>query len=191
MEPIRIPSRPDDVMGQWSEATNQRRDIDTGRLGELYLRHADEAARLAYLLTGDHALAEDLVQEAFIRLAGRLVHLRDPDAFHAYLRRTVVNLANSHFRRRRVERAYLEREQGGAYAQPGPGSDRSVEERDHLWQALGQLPVRQRAAIVLRFYEDLSESSIAELLRCRPGTVKSLLSRGLEALREQIRNEDR
>jgi RNA polymerase sigma-70 factor (sigma-E family) len=172
-------------------AADQGRETDTGRLGELYLRHADGAARLAYLLTGDHALAEDLVQEAFIRLAGRLVHLRDPEAFHAYLRRTVVNLANSHFRRRRVERAYLERERGVVSGRPGSGAERSVEDRDHLWAALEQLPERQRAAIVLRFYEDLSESSVAELLRCRPGTVKSLLSRGLQALREQIRAEDR
>src|SRR6266581_5976856 len=82
---------------------------DTGRLGELYVRHADDAVRLAYLLTGDRALAEDLVQDAFVKLAGRLAHLRDPDAFDAYLRRTVVNLANSHFRRKRLERAYVER----------------------------------------------------------------------------------
>src|SRR2546430_15245305 len=92
-----------------SEAVDRRRDIDTGRLGELYLRHADEAVRLAYLLTGDHAPAEDLVQDAFARLAGRLVHLRDPGAFHADLRSTVLHLNTSHFRRRRVERASLER----------------------------------------------------------------------------------
>src|SRR6184192_809214 len=88
------------------------RDVDAGSLGELYLRHADDAVRLAYLLTGDRDLAEDLVQDAFVRLAVRLVHLRDPDAFHAYLRRTVVNLSHSHFRRKKVERAYLERERG-------------------------------------------------------------------------------
>src|SRR2546430_17547386 len=80
---------------------------DTGRLGELYVRHADDAIRLAYLLTGDRALAEDLVQDAFVRLAGRLAHLPDPGAFEAYLRRTVANLRNSHFRRRKVERRDL------------------------------------------------------------------------------------
>src|ERR687887_898790 len=85
---------------------------ETGRLGDLYLRHADEAVRLAYLLTGDRHLAEDLVQDTFVKLAGRLVHLRDPGAFHAYLRRTVVNLTNSHYRRKRLERAYLRRERG-------------------------------------------------------------------------------
>src|SRR5437588_10602578 len=89
---------------------------DSGRIGELYLRHADAAVRLAYLLTGDLALAEDLAQDAFVRLAGRLVHLRDPDAFSAYLRRTVVNLSRSHFRRKRVERRYLQRAGHGATA---------------------------------------------------------------------------
>src|ERR671933_2677181 len=81
-----------------------------GRLADLYERHAADAVRLAYLLTVSRPVAEDLVQDAFVKLAGRLAHLRDPDAFEAYLRRTVVNLANSHFRRRRVERSFLERE---------------------------------------------------------------------------------
>src|SRR5438552_12969086 len=84
---------------------------DSGRIGELYLRHADAAVRLAYLLTGDRALAEDLVQDAFVRLAGRLVHLRDPGAFDAYLRKTVVNLSHSYLRRKRVEGMYLKRAQ--------------------------------------------------------------------------------
>src|SRR3954471_3069999 len=85
---------------------------ETGRLGDLYLRHADGAVRLAYLLTGDMGLAQDLAQDAFVKLAGRLVHLPDPGAFDAYLRRTVVNLANSYFRRKRVERSYLRRAKG-------------------------------------------------------------------------------
>ena len=168
---------------------NERPDVDTGKLGELYLRHADDAVRLAYLLTGDRSLAEDLVQEAFVRLAGRLVHLRDPEAFPAYLRRTVVNLANSHFRRRKVERTYLERERSQVAASATRTPDGGVEDRDQMWQALEDLPPRQRAAIVLRFYEDLPESAIAELLQCRPGTVKSLLSRGLEGMRGRIRGE--
>src|SRR5437764_13916041 len=83
--------------------------VEGGRLAELFLQHGDGAIRLAYLLTGDRALAEDLVQDAFVKLAGRLVHLRDPGAFDGYLRRTVVNLTNSSFRRKRLERAYLRR----------------------------------------------------------------------------------
>lgn len=164
----------------------ERRTTEGGRLAELYLRHADWAVRLSYLLTGDRALAEDLVQDAFVRLAGRLAHLRDPEAFEAYLRRTVVNLARSHHRRKRVERRWLEREKGALrpqQAQPDLG------EREELWQALMRLSARQRAAIVLRFYEDLPERRVAEILGCRPGTVKSLVSRGLHALRGEIRGE--
>jgi RNA polymerase sigma-70 factor (sigma-E family) len=163
---------------------------DTGRLGELYLRHASDAVRLAYLLTGDLGLAEDLVQDAFIRVAGRLVHLRDPSAFDAYLRRTVINLSRSTFRRRRVERAYVARERG-AIGSETRWPEGSVEDRDALWRALGRLSDRQRVAIVLRFYEDLSERQVADILKCRPGTVKSLVSRGLETLRTQIEGEDR
>lgn len=163
---------------------------DTGRLGELYARHADDAVRLAFLLTGDRGLAEDLVQDAFVRLAGRLVHLRDPGAFDAYLRRTVLNLTNSHFRRKRVERAYLARARGAIGTQEGR-SDPSVEDRDALWRALGRLSKRQRVAIVLRFYEDLSEREVSEILKCRPGTVKSLVSRGLATLRNEIEGESR
>jgi RNA polymerase sigma-70 factor (sigma-E family) len=174
-----------------SEALDQRRDTGDGRLGELYLRHVDGAVRLAYLLTGERALAEDLVQDAFVRLAGRLVHLRDPGAFDAYLRRTVVNLCNSQFRRRKVERAYLQRTRNAGDAHAAPWPEGSVEDRQELWRALGRLSGRQRTAIVLRFYEDLPERRIAEILRCRPGTVKSLLSRGLETLRNEIRGEDR
>jgi RNA polymerase sigma-70 factor (sigma-E family) len=174
------------------QATGERPATETGRLGELYREHAEPALRLAYLLTGERALAEDLVQEAFVRVAGRFVHLRDPDAFAAYLRRAVVNLANSHFRRRRVERAYLTRAKTEAGVGAGAGStDPMVEDRDRLWHALETLPDRQRAAIVLRYYEDMSEARIAELLQCRPGTVKSLLSRGLEAMRTEIGGDER
>jgi RNA polymerase sigma-70 factor (sigma-E family) len=169
--------------------TAPREAVEGGRgtLAELYQAHADRARRLAYLLTGDRAVAEDLVQDAFIRLAGRLAHLRDPGAFEAYLRRTVVNLSNSHFRHRRVERAHLDRQGGDPDAGVEPVA--AFEARDALWAALGSLSDRQRAAIVLRYYEDLPDARIAEILGCRVGTVKSLVSRGLEALREDIHRD--
>jgi len=157
-----------------------------GKLGRLYERHAPAAARLAYLLTGDRALAEDLVQEAFVKLVGRFADLRDPSAFEAYLRRTVVNLARMHFRRRRRERAYLERERQLPLA-ARPQTD--VATHQDMREALLTLPERQRAAVVLRFYEDLSELQIADVLKCRPGTVKSLLARGKEGLRGQMRGD--
>jgi RNA polymerase sigma-70 factor (sigma-E family) len=141
---------------------------------------------LAYLLSGDRALAEDLVQDAFVKLAGRLAHLRDPDAFDAYLRRTVVNLANSHWRRKRLERAYLERQRGTVRPVP---TEPDVGSREALWKALQKLSERQRAAIVLRYYEDLSEQQVADILGCRQGTVKSLVSRGLDILRTEVSRE--
>jgi RNA polymerase sigma-70 factor (sigma-E family) len=157
-----------------------------GRLGELYEAHAPEAARLAYLLTGDRALAEDLVHEAFVRLFGRFRDLRHPQAFRAYLRTTVVNLARSHFRRRRVERAYLERE--GRAVDPAPAPDPGG--REEMWAALQRLRPRQRAAVVLRYYEDLTEAQTAEVLGCAVGTVKSLVSRGLDQLRMELSRGD-
>ncbi len=169
--------------------TERRERAATGRLGELYLRYADDATRLAYLLTGDRALAEDLVQDAFVRLGGRLAHLRDEAAFEAYLRRTVVNLSRSYFRRRKVERAYLERSTPDRSGPP-PAERPNTEDRDAMWLALGRLPTRQRTALVLRFYEDLPERQIAEILRCPVGTVKSLISRGLNALRKQLGGEE-
>src|SRR5262245_13830358 len=153
-----------------------------GRLADLYARHGPAASRLAYLLTGDRATAEDLVQEAFVRVFGRFRDLRDPDAFEWYLRRTLVNLANSHFRRLRTEREYVRRRR---VESPAP-SIPDVASRDEMWRALQRLPARQRGAIVLRFYEDLSEAATAEVLRCPAGTVKSLVSRGLARLRTEV-----
>ena len=159
--------------------------IEGGVLAELYARHAGEALRLAYLLTGDAPLAEDLVQDAFVRLAGRLLHLRDPGGFHAYLRTTVVNLARSHFRRRAVERRFIARQ-----AEPRPVEQPDLSDREALRRALLALPIRQRTAVVLRYFEDLSEAQTAELMRCRRPAVKSLVSRGMSALRATL-GEDR
>jgi RNA polymerase sigma-70 factor (sigma-E family) len=154
-----------------------------GRLGLLYQQHAAEAGRLAYLLTGDSELARDLVQEAFLRMFGRFHELRNPDAFHWYLKKTIVNLARSHFRRQQVERVYVESRQGGLPVEP------DVDARRDLWTALLGLSAQQRAALVLRFYEDLTEVRTAEVLDCPVGTVKSLVSRGLARLREELSRE--
>lgn len=163
-------------------AVTHETSLERSGLGDLYVRHAPEGIGLAFLLTGDRALAEDLVQEAFARLVGRLGHLREPQAFGAYLRRTIVNLVTSYFRHRRVERAYLERVAGRREVQTNPNSE--LDERMH--EALLGLPKRQRAAIVLRFYEDLSDVQTAEILRCSAGTVRSLVSRGMQTLRSEL-----
>ena len=154
--------------------------IEGDRLSDLYRLYADDAIRLAYLITGDRALAEDLVPDAFVRLAGRLLHLRGIGGFEAYLRRTVVNLANSHFRRRKVERRYQERE--ASMLRP-TRQDPDLPTSHAARAALLQLPPRQRTAIVLRFYVDLSEAQTADVMGCRRGTVKALVSQGLDKLR--------
>ena len=107
----------------------------------------------------------------------------DPGAFQWYLRRTIVNLVRSHFRRVRVERAYL---QARAQERQEPAEPPDPGMRQELWQALLALPERQRTAIVLRFYEDMSEGRIAEVMGCPAGTVKSLISRGKERLRTTV-----
>jgi len=157
----------------------------TGRLADLYRLHAREAMRLAFLITGDEAAAEDLAHDAFIKVAGRFGDLRDPSAFGPYLKRTVINLANSRFRRRKVERTYVE-SRGNAESLPTVSVEHDPIEREQMWSALLRLPARQRAAIVLRFYEDLTEQQTADLMACPVGTVKSLVSRGLDALREVV-----
>jgi RNA polymerase sigma-70 factor (sigma-E family) len=159
------------------------RELRTSRkVAAAYEAHAAGLGRLAYLLTGDAALAEDLVQEAFVRTFARFVQLRQPEAVGTYLRRTVVNLARKQFRRAKKERASA----GGAGMTLDLAAQPDVELREQLWAAMRELPYRQRAALVLRFYEDRSEREIARCLGCRVGTVKSLLHRALTTLREQI-----
>ncbi|HEX9377884.1 MAG TPA: SigE family RNA polymerase sigma factor [Actinomycetota bacterium] len=156
-------------------------------MAQLYAVHIDEAFRIAYLLTGNRQLAEDLAQDGFLRLMGRLVHLRPSVDFGAYLRRTVVNLVNSHYRRRRVEQRYLQRE-GGMPPPDAKGPD--LGDRDRMRLALLTLPRRQRTAVVLRYYADLSDRQAAEIMGCRPSTVRALVSRGMASLRSQVGGSD-
>ena len=160
--------------------------IEARNLGELYAAHAPGAIRLAYLMTGDRQLAEDLVQDAFIKVAGRFRHLRSRDNFGAYLRATVVNLSRGHFRRKRTEDAYLQAEKG----RPSPSQALpDVGLQSEMSRALRLLPHRQRAAVVLRYYEDLSEHQAAELLGCSPDAVKSLTARAMRTLRNELRGD--
>jgi RNA polymerase sigma-70 factor (sigma-E family) len=134
--------------------------------------------RLAFGLTGDRWMAEDIAQTALAKayVAWRRVsRADDPDA---YLRRILVNASNRRFRRRRVT------EQPGdppETAVDGPAD--LVSERAALLTALRQLPPRQRAVVVLRYWEDLTDAQIAAALGCSPGTVRSQLSRALAKLR--------
>jgi RNA polymerase sigma-70 factor (sigma-E family) len=156
-------------------------------LAELYQQHAGSALRLAILLCGSRELAEDIVQDAFIRVGGRLRQIREPVAFAAYLRQCVINLVRSHYRHQAVARRFLEREKHQPERATVDPTD--FETRDALTHALQHIPERQREAIVCRFYLDYSERQTAELLGCPKGTVKSLVSRGLDNLRAQFPTE--
>jgi RNA polymerase sigma-70 factor (sigma-E family) len=162
-------------------------------LADLYRAESAHAVNLAYLLTGQRQLAEDLAQEAFVRVASRLRQV-SPDAFGAYLRQTVVNLVRSHYRHARVQRRYADRIGAAAemhrQAAEAPSLSTDAATREELWDALQALPARQREAIVCRFYLDLSEQQTADTLRVPVGTVKSATSRGLHSLRTALETEE-
>jgi RNA polymerase sigma-70 factor (sigma-E family) len=160
------------------------------KLEALYLRHGPEALRLAYLLTGERELAEDLAQEAFVRVARRFTGLRSADSFHWYLRRTVINLANSHLRRRRVERAHMKTLVSSTIVAASGANTPDVATRQAVRDAIGQLPARQRAVVVLRYYQDLTDEQIASVLGCPVGSVKSSLHRAAAILRQHLALEE-
>lgn len=147
---------------------------------DLYRNHGDAAYRLAYLLTGDRARAEDLVQEAFVRILGRVRQIREPGLLRAYLSRTIVNLAKNEYRRQGRLLSFLSSGRGAA---PASTSLPDVEVRDEVHCQLLKLPPRQRAALVLRYCEDLSEADVADALGTSPKAVRSLVGRGLETFR--------
>jgi RNA polymerase sigma-70 factor (sigma-E family) len=135
--------------------------------------------RLAFGLTGDRWAAEDIAQVTLARAYVAWRRVRRADDPDAYLRRILINASNRRFRRRRVAE------------QPGDLPETAVEgpadlvgERAVQLAALRQLPARQRAVVVLRYWEDLSDAQIAAALACSPGTVRSQLSRALAKLRE-------
>lgn len=137
--------------------------------------------RTAYVLTGSPAEAEDIVTDALSRALprwSRISHLSDPDA---HVRRMVVNAHVSRARRlRRRERP----------TPPPPEVDISagvgIEVRDVVWQACKSLPIDQRTAVVLRFYEGLDDAEIADLTGVREGSARSRVSRGVAALRAEL-----
>ncbi|MGR6322008.1 SigE family RNA polymerase sigma factor [Micromonospora soli] len=134
--------------------------------------------RTAFLLTRDWALAEDLLQTALARAweAWRRIE-GDPEP---YVRRIIVNANASWWRRRwRGEVPTADLPEVAVEADRYSGLD----DRDRLWRALGRLPRRQRAVLVLRYFEDLSDAEIAEVLACSVGTVKSQASRAVAKLR--------
>ncbi len=139
----------------------------------------------AYLLSGDRQRAEDLVQTALLKTYLAWPRLRDSRAVEAYVRRTMVTTSISWSRRR--WRGELST---GALPEAADGADgdrtADVDGRAELWPHLAALPARQRAVLVLRYYEDLTEPQVAEQLGCSVGTVKSQAHRALATLRDRL-----
>ena len=140
---------------------------------ELFRRRYEPMVRVAFLMVGSRAEAEDVVQDSFARVELRWNRLENPAG---YLHRCVVNRSHDMLRRRRLEQRFgrLRRD------------ETSELQADELGDALAALPPKRRAAVVLRYYAGLPEREIAEVLGVRPGTVKSMLHRALAQLREEI-----
>jgi RNA polymerase sigma-70 factor (sigma-E family) len=158
-------------------------DVDLRTFTQIFESQRHNALRLAYAMTGDAQLAEEVVAEAFARTfrqwsGGRV---RDPDA---YVRRAVVNEVRTAWRRLAVRRSYLARERHVEQT-TSSGIDR-IADADLLQRALASLPPRVRAVVVLRVVEDLSEQQTAAALGCSVGAVKGYLSRGLGKLRDTL-----
>jgi RNA polymerase sigma-70 factor (sigma-E family) len=151
---------------------------------EFVAAHVDELIRTAYLIVWDKAEAEDLVQECLLKVARRWPRIRRMEQPRAYARRILVNLALDGARHRARRRSELERDAPATPIAVDPLP--AIATRTDLLDALGQLSARQRAVLVLRFFNDLTEAQVAEVLGCSPGTVKSSASRGLARLRESL-----
>lgn len=158
------------------------------QLEGLYRAHYRDLVRMACLLVDRQEAAEEIVQDAFVRLHASLDRIEDPGRRVAYLRSIVMNLARDRLRHRGVVRRHAPRPEP-----PGAGADASTvrhEDAREVIEALGRLPERQREALVLRFYADCSPAEIAEAMGISGGAVKSHLHRAMKAMAEQL-GEDR
>ena len=144
-------------------------------LVEAYAGQRLGLVRLAYLVTGDRDAAEEVVQEAFVSTMRAWQTVREPGP---YVRRAVVNASRSWLRRRSLERRHAE--------SPADSTGPAPSAPDELWDVLARLNERQRAAIVLRYYEGLPDAEIATMLGCREATVRTTIHRALAALRREI-----
>jgi RNA polymerase sigma-70 factor (sigma-E family) len=152
----------------------------------LYVMHYSQLVRLAALLLDETAACEDVVQEAYVKLAStnRLSKLRDPDAGLAYLRTTVLNLARSSLRRRLVAAKHAP----VLHRRDSVDDDTAqIVDRTAIVRAMRTLPRRMREAVALRYYADLTEAQTANVMGVSVGAVKSYTSRGLERLAEQLK----
>lgn len=177
---IRSPGTPVDRGGRSGNSEQVRPAVSD--LTELFRERHVELVRLALLVVGDLATAEDVVQDAFEQLHRRWHTLRRQSSALDYVRSTVLNRGRSVLRRRGVARRYEPR-----IATPASVEDRSaVEQRSVFLDAFRLLPRRQREVLALRYYLDLSVADTAAVLRLSEGTVRSTASRGLAALARSL-----
>jgi RNA polymerase sigma-70 factor (ECF subfamily) len=156
---------------------------DEERYREFVAARSSALLRTAYLLMGDRGRAEDLLQTALTKTYLSWGRIRDRDAVEAYVRRTMVTTATSWWRRRWLRETPTDLMPDV----PAPGDLTGAHaERDALWQLLQGLPSMQRAVVVLRFYEDMTEAEVADALGIARGTVKSHTSRAFAALRTRL-----
>jgi RNA polymerase sigma-70 factor (sigma-E family) len=155
---------------------------------DLVAIHGQTLFRLAFMLTGQHQAAEDLYQDTLVlihRNWSRVIKVRSPDA---YSKRVMVNAFTSSRRRRSSTEVVAEAPNAGREPM-NSGFESEVVERDRLWRLLSQLPPAERAALVLKYYEDLSDRQAGDLLGCRASTVRANVSRALARLRENSVSE--
>lgn len=158
-----------------------RRQEDVSAFSEFVSLRSLALYRLAYVVIGDHQLAQDLVQEALTKAYVAWPRLREPTKVEGYVRRTIVTTAISWRRRRSFHEPPLEHV-------PDTAADDDLETlatNEAVWAHLRVLPVRQRAALFLRYHEDLSEAQTAELMGCSVGTVKRQVFSALGKLRDR------
>jgi RNA polymerase sigma-70 factor (sigma-E family) len=154
-------------------------DADAGEFTAFVTARSPSLLRTAYLLTGSDQAAEDLLQTALLSTLRHWRRIRDRESLEAFVRRVMVNERRSWFRRR----ASTEITVATIHDQPAPDAHAQVDDAELLQRALLTLPQRQRATLVLRFFDDLSEAEVAHILGCSVGTVKSQTSKGLARLR--------
>jgi RNA polymerase sigma-70 factor (sigma-E family) len=158
-----------------------------GAVESLYQAHAAGLIRLAYVMLGDRAGAEDVVQDAFAGLYRHWHRLDEAAKALVYVRSAVLNGCRSAVRRRKRHDDRLATYRFEPPAASAEASALSGEERREVVQALRRLPGRQREALVLRYYLDLPDEQIAEIMKIGPSTVRSTLHRALKALGETLK----
>jgi RNA polymerase sigma-70 factor (sigma-E family) len=174
--------------GAHAEPAAEAGDRAVPTLTDLFRDHHLELVRLALLMVGDLATAEDVVQDAFERLHRRWHGLREPASGLAYVRSSVLNASRSVHRHAAVVRKHAPRLAGSMDA-VGPDAGSAADDRGELAVALRALPRRQREVLVLRYYLDLDVSETADMLRIAPSAVRSYCTRGLAALARGLREE--